>query len=439
MNNIKSLTQSFSKLNKLVIYRKILNDNLLNKLSDLILSLDNKGNYDSAVIQNKFYEICSQLLTTAEKEKYGQNLWQDHLLYLIITDKNIFTIVSERYAKDIEKNLKQAVIHDLHILKNLFNFSINDIARILGEEVQFFNNFIPSSQYAIKPPYFKKINKLEELFTKNNQNLNEILNNLIDYYYFTGAGMMGKYTTFRWSNEGKLKGIKNPDPVRFADLIGYKDQKEKLINNTEAFLQGNRANNVLLFGASGTGKSSSIKALVNKYYDKGLRLIAIEKHQINKLPDILEILKERGLYYIIYMDDLSFSDFETNYKYLKALMEGGVEVKPENVLFYATSNRRHLIKEKWSDRQGEDREIHLTDAIEEKFSLVDRFGITINYQAPDKQDYIQIVKELINKNNIEINNDQLIEKALQWEKRHNGRSGRTASQFVNYLLGEKNK
>jgi len=436
MEKLRSLKKSFLKINKLVVYRKISEDKLLAKLYDLILMLDN-NEYNSNIIYNKFYDICSKILETAEKGNYGEEVWREHLLHLIVTDKNIFTNMSEKHGRKIGENLQQAAIHDLKILKALFNYRFQDIAEIIGEDIDFLNDFISSSQYIIQPPYLNKIDILKDMLKNKEENSQKIVERLMDYYYSTGAGIMGNYTTFRWSNKGKLKGIRNPDPVTFNDLIGYKAQKEKLINNTETFLEGKRANNVLLFGASGTGKSSSIKALVNKYSDRGLRLLAIEKHQINELPDILEILKERGLYYIIYMDDLSFADFETNYKYLKALMEGGVEVKPDNVLFYATSNRRHLIKEKWSDRQGEDREVHISDAIEEKFSLVDRFGITINYQAPGKQEFIEIIKELAHRSGIEIDDDKLIKKALRWEKRHNGMSGRAARHFINYLLGER--
>ena len=219
-------------------------------------------------------------------------------------------------------------------------------------------------------------------------------------------------------------------------LIGYENQKEKLIKNTEAFLKNKPANNVLLYGDSGTGKSSSIKALLNRYATEGLRLIELAKYQMKELPKILEVLKDRGLYFIIFMDDLSFEDFETDYKYMKAIIEGGVEVKPNNVLFYATSNRRHLIKEKWSDRDQESGEIHLSDAIQEKISLASRFGITISYESPQQKGYLRIVKELAKQNNITLPVEELKERAIQWEMWNNGRSGRTAQQFIDYLLGE---
>jgi hypothetical protein len=203
-------------------------------------------------------------------------------------------------------------------------------------------------------------------------------------------------------------------------------------------IKGKAANNVLLFGDSGTGKSSSVKALMNKYADQKLRLIEITKYQMKYLPKILELLKNRGLYFIIFMDDLSFEDFETEYKYLKAVIEGGVEVKPQNVLFYATSNRRNLIKEKWSDRDEESGEIHLSDALQEKFSLVERFGITITYESPNQEEFLNIVEKLAKKHEINIEITELRKQAKQWTMWQNGRSGRTAQQFINHLLAQQN-
>ncbi|MTI61405.1 MAG: ATP-binding protein [Firmicutes bacterium] len=276
-----------------------------------------------------------------------------------------------------------------------------------------------------------KVEKLRNIFIKESSQ--QIIVRLIDYYSSTGTGELGFYKAFRWDESKEtLAGILTPDSIKFDELVGYERQKKRLIKNTEAFLSGRKANNVLLFGDSGTGKSSSIKALLNEYAYRGLRLIEITREQGKYLPQILELLKNRGLYFIIFMDDLSFEDFETDYKYLKAVMEGGIEVKPANVLFYATSNRRHIVKEKWADRQ-EDGEIHISDAVQEKLSLAERFGMTISYQAPDKKEFLDIVKNLAVKQNISMGDDEIEEKALQWEKRYNGFSGRTAQQFINYL------
>ena len=194
-----------------------------------------------------------------------------------------------------------------------------------------------------------------------------------------------------------------------------------------------------MFGDSGTGKSTSIKAIVNQYYERGLRLIEIYKHQFKDLSNVIAQIKNRNYKFIIYMDDLSFEEFEIEYKFLKAVIEGGVETKPENILIYATSNRRHLIKETWNDRNDVEMEngMHKSDTIEEKMSLVNRFGVTINYSKPSQKEYFNIVVELASKNSIKMSEDELKAEANKWELSHGGISGRTAQQFITYLLGKK--
>ena len=223
-----------------------------------------------------------------------------------------------------------------------------------------------------------------------------------------------------------------------SDLIGYEIQKQKLIDNTEAFVEGRAANNCLLFGDSGTGKSTSIKAILNEYYDRGLRMIEIYKHQFKDLSNIIAQIKNRNYRFIIYMDDLSFEEFEIEYKFLKAVIEGGMETKPDNVLIYATSNRRHLIRETWSDRSDmSNDELHRSDTMQEKLSLVARFGVTINYSKPTKKEFNNIVVELAKRYpGIKLTEEELMAKANMWEMSHGGVSGRTAQQFINYLAGK---
>ena len=222
------------------------------------------------------------------------------------------------------------------------------------------------------------------------------------------------------------------------DLVGYEIQKQKLIDNTEAFVEGRAANNCLLFGDSGTGKSTSIKAILNEYYDRGLRMIEIYKHQFQDLSNIIAQIKNRNYRFIIYMDDLSFEEFEIEYKFLKAVIEGGMETKPDNVLIYATSNRRHLIRETWSDRSDMSQdELHRSDTMQEKLSLVARFGVTINYSKPTKKEFNNIVVELAKRYpEITLTEEELMAKANMWEMSHGGVSGRTAQQFINYLAGK---
>lgn len=221
------------------------------------------------------------------------------------------------------------------------------------------------------------------------------------------------------------------------DIIGYEAQKKKLVENTEAFLNGKAANNVLLFGDAGTGKSTSIKAVLNMYYSQGLRMIEVFKHEFKDLSRIIAEIKNRNYKFIIYMDDLSFEEFEIEYKYLKAVIEGGLEAKPENVLVYATSNRRHLIRETWSDRSDMSQdELHRSDTMQEKLSLAARFGVSIGFYKPSQQEFFNIVKGLAAKHpEINLSYEQLCAEANKWELSHGGISGRTAQQFINYLAG----
>ena len=256
----------------------------------------------------------------------------------------------------------------------------------------------------------------------------EILDTLIKFYHTYGAGRMNLYPAFKWRSGKGLVGIK----IRLEDLVGCDYQKECLIHNTENFLKGKEANNALLSGDRGTGKSSSVKALLNAYYDQGLRLIELSKSDFKDFNEILKCIKNRGLKFILFLDDLSFEEFETDYKYMKALIEGGVEVKPDNVLIYATSNRRHLIRETWDDRKGED--VNVSDTRQEKLSLSDRFGLTLTFTSPNQNIYLEMVYKIASQYHISLPEHILREKALQWELLHGGRSGRVAKQFIQSLL-----
>ena len=271
----------------------------------------------------------------------------------------------------------------------------------------------------------------------------EFFNVITDFYKAYGVGMFGLNKAFRIEETGfndiKFVPINNMDEVVLDDLIGYEYQKEQLISNTESFVSGKKANNVLLFGDSGTGKSTSIKAIVNQYYDSGLRMIEIYKHQFKYLSKIIASIKNRNYKYIIYMDDLSFEEHEIEYKFLKAVIEGGVETKPDNILIYATSNRRHLIKETWNDRNDQDNsnDRHHSDTVEEKLSLVHRFGMTISYTKPMQKEYIEIVLGLAKRVGITMPEEELVAKAKIWEMEQGGLSGRTAQQFMYHIMGEQ--
>jgi predicted AAA+ superfamily ATPase len=221
--------------------------------------------------------------------------------------------------------------------------------------------------------------------------------------------------------------------------LGYEGQKSELLANTELFLSGRAANNVLLFGDSGTGKSSSVKALLNEsdFVQRGLRMIEIRKEQFMDLPGIVRLIRDRNYRFILFIDDLSFEEFEVEYKYLKALIEGGIESSPDNVVIYATSNRRNIIREVWADRRSSSDDVHGWDTMQEKLSLADRFGISIWYGAVNKEEYMDIVRYLAEEYGVSTEAEELEALAMRWEIAKGGFTGRAARQFVQHLLSKR--
>jgi predicted AAA+ superfamily ATPase len=270
------------------------------------------------------------------------------------------------------------------------------------------------------------------------------LEQLCKYYHNNGAGIFGEYHTLRWvrnNDSGELVGVKNVDQIQMSQLYEYEREQAKIIQNTKQLLQGYPGNNVLLYGDRGTGKSSTVKALINKYGSQGLRLIELQKQDIADYPQIISKLVNRPQKFLIFIDDLSFNENEGQYREMKALLEGGVEVRPKNVLVYATSNRRHLVYEKHSDREYTDRiqdhdEVRRMDTLQEKLSLADRFGIAVTFAAPDQKRYLMIVEKLVLERELNINKEELHQMAIKWEMSFNVRSGRTARQFVDFLEGQ---
>lgn len=258
---------------------------------------------------------------------------------------------------------------------------------------------------------------------------------LIEYYQNVGCGIFAEYAAFNVKESGQgLEGIDSTDPIKISNLICQEREQSVILRNTEGFLRGYPANNIILYGNRGTGKSSLVKALLNEYAPRGLRLVQLKKNKISAFPKLVGELSKVPLKFIIFIDDLSFNDEEDDYKNLKSLLEGGVESRPANVLVYATSNRKHLVRETFADRRVDD--IHAHDNMEEKLSLADRFGITVTFLSPDQETFLKIVEGLAVQNHIPIEKDELRQKALKWVMMHNGRSGRTARQFIDHLTAE---
>ena len=283
---------------------------------------------------------------------------------------------------------------------------------------------------------FEKIK--EELI--NSEAWEDKAKDIIDFHKKNGTGRSTAYSAFVWErfeneNEGHLREVAEPDPIRLSDLVGYEDQKKDIINNTEHFLKGMPANNLLLYGSRGTGKSSTVKAILNEYYEQGLRLIEVDKDQLSDFTRIIRLLKHKKQKFIIFVDDLVFAENEASYSALKTILEGRVENRPDNILIYATTNRRHLVQEKYDDSN----DLYAKDTKEEQLSLADRFGITISFFAPSQKEFLNIVDGIAKARNLNVDEEYLHFEALKWEKWHNGRSPRSARQFIDWLQGELEK
>lgn len=432
MNHITSNLLIFGNLDK--------SEPLL-KLSEIFADFENKSIGNDELV-SRIYEEIRNILRIATDFGFDKNLWQNYLTFLLVTNENPFTVTCEKTGAQ-EGSVNYFAKSDCKLFIELFKYDFSKIENEL--KIDCFTRItnykaIVKKELMYNKNVSEKVRNLSERLSASKDE-NEFFTHLTNFYRDFGVGMFGLNKAFRLKNIDsgiELIPINNMDRVVLDDLVGYELQKRQLVQNTLAFVENKKANNVLLYGDSGTGKSTSIKAIVNEFYSKGLRMIEIYKHQFKDLSNVIAMIKNRNYKFIIYMDDLSFEEFEIEYKFLKAVIEGGVETKPDNILIYATSNRRHLIKETWNDRSDmeSDNGIHRSDTIEEKLSLVNRFGVKINYSKPTRQEYHSIVTELAKRNGIELSEDELIKEANKWEISHGGISGRTAQQFINNLLGQ---
>ena len=429
-------------VSKLLIYGDMPKDSILMELSDIIREYKS-GDYKKDEIITRIYNQIKRILEVSTDYAFDKNLWHNYLTYLLITNENPFSLTCEKVGASVG-TVNSFAKNDFKQFKALFDYDFKPMEEELG--IDCFTK-IENYQAIGKPElmYNKNVSeKVRDLSEKleSAKDEEEFFDHVTQFYKDYGVGMFGLNKAFRISDiNGKVEfqAINNMEKVMLDDLVGYEIQKKKLVDNTEAFVQGRKSNNCLLFGDSGTGKSTSIKAIVNEYYDQGLRMIEIYKHQFKDLSNVIAMIKNRNYKFIIYMDDLSFEEFEIEYKFLKAVIEGGVETKPENILIYATSNRRHLIKETWNDRSDVqvDNGMHKSDTMEEKLSLVHRFGVTINYSKPTQKEYFDIAIELCRRLGVELSDDEIKAEANKWELSHGGISGRTAQQFANYLAGQQ--
>ena len=392
-------------------------------------------------LREEFYEAFHQLMEIAASHGFQGNLWHNYLTYLMANHENAYSKACE-IRGEVEGSINEIALHDFAIFKELFDFDLGNLGKVLGIEcVETLLNYhrVEGSSKVFNARIRDRICELS-IRLEQAQTAKEFKEAVTEFYGDFGVGKLGLHKAFRvrHTEEGaEIVPITNIAHVKLEDLVGYEIPKQKLVENTEAFVQGREANNCLLFGDAGTGKSSSIKAIINQYYDQGLRMIEIYKHQFIDLQDVISQIKNRNYKFIIYMDDLSFEEFEIEYKYLKAVIEGGLEKKPKNVLIYATSNRRYLIRENFSDKEEIREDMHTSDTVQEKLSLVYRFGVSIYFGAPTKKEFQEIVRVLAKKHGIKMPKEELLAEANKWELSHGGLSGRTAQQFIDYLLGTK--
>lgn len=377
-------------------------------------------------------QLVRSLVSFADRFCLSGNVWQHWLAYILMSHENPFTLACERKEIRSGSTACKLAANDFRLFAELF-------AQGAPETAAVFEDYIPPFESSCLSDAGCRIMDLSgRLMCADAEEFGQIV---IDHYTKYGVGIYGIYKAFRVADGAsgiELVPVTDGVDVTFDDLIGYEEQKNTLRNNTEAFVSGGHANNVLLYGDSGTGKSTSVHALMHDYFDRGLRLVEISKPGRKLLPQVLSEIKKRNYRFIIFLDDLSFEENESDYKELKAMLEGALETRSDRVLIYATSNRRHLIRETWSDRNDMEyqEDIHHSDTMEEKLSLASRFGVTIYYSKPNAREYLGIVKALTERRGIEIDEEELENIARKWELRHGGMSGRTASQLITWLENE---
>lgn len=359
-----------------------------------------------------------------------QQNWQHHLVQRVLESDNPFTQqVQHSPLEELPAELVEAARYDLAVLQHLWQWNGEDLVKAVA---QMGGPALPSLP---TPPQTDESQTVLPL--KGYDHWADALPALAQYHRQFGCGLMAQYRAFSW-HEGQLRGHRYPDKIAMDELVGYEDQRDQLLKNTEALLRGYPALNILLYGSRGAGKSAMIKALLPLYENRGLRLIEVRKSALLELPQILERLQNCPQKFVIFVDDLSFEEDEESYKALKVVLEGNVAAKPNNVIVYATSNRRHLIREFFEDRphpKDED-EIHAWDTVQEKLSLSDRFGLTLTFLSANQDTYLKMVFHLADRAHLSLAQADLKFRALQWATRHNGRSGRTARQFIDFLQAE---
>lgn len=426
------------RVHELMIYKNFEQDNILHDMSFIMENCENEY-YNKDDMKALLFECINGMLELADSHGFEGNLWHVYLTFILANSENGYSKACEIKGA-VEGSINKAARHDFQIFKEYFDFDLEKIGTALEADsidILYDYEMVQTTRKLFNKRIRDRICDLvKEL--EHASSVEEFQMKVTAFYKDFGVGKLGLHKAFRVETvEGstEIVPITNITHVHLDDLVGYDIPKQKLVDNTKAFVEGKKANNCLLFGDAGTGKSTSVKAILNQYYDQGLRMIEVYKHQFQNLNDVIAQIKNRNYRFIIYMDDLSFEEFEIEYKYLKAVIEGGLEKKPENVLIYATSNRRHLVREEFADKAGRRDDLHASDTVQEKLSLAARFGESIFFNGPSKKEFQEIVKQLAAKNGITMQEEELLLESNKWEMSHGGKSGRTAQQFIDHLLG----
>jgi predicted AAA+ superfamily ATPase len=410
--------------------RGVLNSPVVQDLLALLEVLEEERP-DAGAVARVFGRLWEGL--ALEEERLLPDAWQSYLVGRVLDDENPFSLGAERGG--INKSVLEQTRRDLGTLRELFAL---DAAVLLGRV----ESAVPALAGIWVPwtdvePAEESPRRTIAFKLSAAQDWGACAELLAGHFARHGAGSFGRHRAFLW-REGRLLAVFRPDPVSLAELVAYEREREPLIRNTERFLAGLPAHHALLYGLPGTGKSSTVKAIMNEYAHQGLRLVEVKKENLGELQEVLEVLGRRGRRFVLFIDDLSFEEREVEYKALKALLEGSVEEPPENVRIYATSNRRNLIRETFSERESSaDDDVHARDTMQEKLSLAARFGLRLTFPSPDQARYLEIVAGLAGERGLTVSAVDLRERALLWDRWHAGRSGRTARQFVDELEAEQ--
>ena len=380
------------RLRSLVIFRELLMDPVIAGFEAVLAMADED---DGDAFATACAEFESSLFESTES-------WTDYLCNAVLQSENV--CVRRKAHGELSPVLADSLQRELALLNELAGLTLEEILAGMENAPDFFAAWT-THPCDLPGEYARRMNEVS----------------------VKGYGMFARYHVFV-VEDGQLVPVKHPDPQRLSELPGYEKEREKVIANTEALLEGRPANNVLLYGDAGTGKSSAIKAIANEYAPRGLRLVEVKKNQLFQIPDLMDQLASNPLKFILFIDDLSFTTNDDNFAALKAILEGSVGGRAGNIAVYATSNRRHLIKETLEDRSGSD--IHESDTRQELMSLAARFGLTVTFGQPDKSRFVQIVSDLAAQYGVGEDPEKLIVKAEAFAIRAGGRSPRVAKQFI---------